>query len=327
MPARVVRAILVDSNAVRGEQLRRELWGHAVLSVVGVVRTVGDALAAVSDGGADVALVDAGVAALAARVPVVAITSGAQDDTAGLSALAAGAIDVWAWSDDTDDLAWRACAAATADVTRRCEPTTSWPAETSAAGSVLAIGGGTGSTASLVTVLAGLPADAAAVVATPLPAGLVPAWVADVDRYTAVRLAVARDGERLTPGRALVAPGDQHLMLRPVPGGGWSVAVRDGPTVHHHRPSLDVLFRSVASAGPMAAAALLGGAGPDGIAGLMVVRRAGGRTTTESAETAVCAERPGHAVQCGAAEVAATADRLAALMVHLSTGVPRNRAA
>jgi two-component system chemotaxis response regulator CheB len=327
MPARVVHAILVDSNAVSGEQLRRDLWGHAVLSVTAVVRSVGEALAAIGEGRADVALVDTGVAALASRVPVVAIIAATGDDAAALDALAAGAIDVWVRSDDTEDLAWRACAAATADLSRVTVPSASRPTGGSAAGTVLAIGGGTGSTPALVTVLAGLPADAAAVVATSLPAAVVRAWVADVDHYTAARLAVARDGDRVEPGRLLVAPGDQHLMLRSTHDGGWAVAVKDGPTVHHRRPSLDVLFRSVASAGPAGAAALLGGVGSDGLAGLLAVRRAGGRTVCESPETAVCADRPAHALQCGAAEGAASADRVASLLVHLTAGVPTNRAA
>ncbi len=327
MSAKVVRAVVVEAHPVAAEQLRRDLWGHPVLSVVAVVRSADG----VSD--ADVALVAAdlpgAVATLAVRLPVVAMTT---DGPTGAIALDAGAVDLWArggdGGGDVADLAWRAVAAAAADVRRlgRGCPTP-LPAGY-ADGCVLAIAAGAGSAGSLATVLAGLPPDAAAVVATPLPPGVAQAWLDRVDTQASARPAVARDGDRVVPGRVLVAAADRHLLLRPAADGGWAVAVLAGPRVNHHRPSLDVLLNSVAAtAGPRAVVAVLGGVGPDGLAGLTAVRRAGGRTVVESPDTAVCPGLTAAALRSGAAEVAAPAERLAAALLDLAGGRWSNRAA
>ena len=245
-----------------------------------------------------------------------------------MAALAAGAVAVWARNGSVDDLGWRAVAAATARLDRQHLIQPAWPAVDSGGGSLFAIGGGTGSLPALATVVAGLPADAAGVLVTPLPQAVVPAWADQAGRDCAVRLSVAGDGDQVTPGWILVAPGDRHLTVRPATDGGWTVSVKDGPPVHHHRPSIDVLFRSVAAAaGHHAAAACLGGVGPDGVAGLLAVRHAGGRTVVESPETAVCPDRPGRAFAAGAAEASAAADRVAALLVHLSSELSTPRAA
>ncbi len=333
MSARVIRAILVDANALVAEQLRRDLWGHPVLLVAGVVSSPDQVTATVVEHRADVILLDArhaaDVAKLAPHLPLVALVP-ADDEGGeeGMAALAAGAVAVWSRNGNVDDLGWRAVAAATARVERQRLIQPAWPAVESAEGVLFAIGGGTGSMPALAAVLAGLPADAAGVVVTPLPESVVPAWADHMSRDCAVQLSVAGDGDRIAPGWMLVAPGDHHLLVRPSPDGGWTVNVKDGPAVHHHRPSLDVLFRSVAAAaGPRAAAACLGGVGPDGVAGLLAIRHAGGRTVVESTETAVCADRTSRAFAAGAAEASASADRVAALLVHLSTEMPTHRVA
>ncbi len=328
MSAPIIRAVLVEPNPVLAEQLRRDLWGHPVLTVAAVRPTAEEAAVAAEEAGADVFVADVnavgGLAGLAAQLPTVAIVPG--DGTGGLDALSAGVVDLWPRSGDVTDLAWRACAAANADVARLglVQPTR---ATDSADGLVLAIGAGTGGMSALAAVLIGLPADAAGVVVTPLPAGVVPAWAERIDRYTDVRLAVAADGERLAAGRVLIASGDGHVTLRAAPGRGWAVVAKDGPAVHHARPSLDVLFQSAAAAGPRAVAAVVGGAGPDGVAGLLAVRRAGGRTVVESPETAVCPDRPTRCLRSAAAAMAATADRLAATMVDAPADLRPHRAA
>ena len=253
MSARVIRAILVDANAVMAEQLRRDLWGHPVLLIAGVVSSSEQVTATAVEHRADVILLDArhaaDVARLAPHLPLVAVVP-ADDEGGeeGMAALAAGAVAVWARNGSVDDLGWRAVAAATARLDRQHLIQPAWPAVDSGGGSLFAIGGGTGSLPALATVVAGLPADAAGVLVTPLPASVVPAWADHVGRDCAVRLSVAGDGDQVTPGWILVAPGDRHLTVRPATDGGWTVSVKDGPAVHHHRPSIDVLFRSVAAA-------------------------------------------------------------------------------
>ena len=88
-----------------------------------------------------------------------------------------------------------------------------------------------------------------------------------------------------------------------------------------------MLFHSLAHAGRRAVATVVGGAGPDGVAGLLAVRRAGGRTVVESPETAVCPDRPSRCMRSAAAEMASSAERLAAAMVDHPADLRPNRAA
>ena len=189
------------------------------------------------------------------------------------------------------------------------------------------LGAGVGGTASLATVLAGLPADAAAVVVTALPAAAVGPWVDRVRRHAAGRVAVATGIHRVTPGVVWVAPGNRHLTVQRVAGGGVAVVARDGPTVSGHKPSLDVTLSSASDCGPVVVAAVLGGGGTDGVAGLHDVLEAGGRTAAESLETAACGELPATARQVGAAEVDAPAGEMASVLVRLAGGRRSNRAA
>ena len=112
----------------------------------------------------------------------------------------------------------------------------------------------------------------------------------------------ARDGDRVQPGRVLIAPGNRHLRLRRS-GAGYVVEVADGPLVSRHRPSVDVLFRSVAEvAGPRAVGAILTGMGADGAQGLLEMRRAGARTIAQDEATCVVFGMPKEAIARGAAQ-------------------------
>ena len=104
------------------------------------------------------------------------------------------------------------------------------------------------------------------------------------------------------PGRALVAPGNLHTMLVRR-GNGWAVEVRDGPLVSRHRPSVDVLFRSVAqAAGPTAVGVILTGMGDDGADGLLEMKQAGAATIAQDEETCVVFGMPKEAIGLGAVD-------------------------
>ena len=111
----------------------------------------------------------------------------------------------------------------------------------------------------------------------------------------------AADGDLLAPGRALVAPGGLHMVLRWT-GAGYRVQVKDGPAVCYQRPSVDVTFQSVAAAarGPIAAA-LLTGMGADGAQGMLALRKAGAHTIAQDEASCVVYGMPREAVKLGAA--------------------------
>jgi len=116
----------------------------------------------------------------------------------------------------------------------------------------------------------------------------------------------ARHNDRVIQGRALIAPGGKHMLLRR-DGAQYYVEVIDGPLVNRHRPSVDVLFRSVAKcAGANALGIIMTGMGDDGAAGLLEMRKAGARTVAQDEESCVVYGMPKEAVKRGAVEKTVT---------------------
>jgi two-component system chemotaxis response regulator CheB len=112
----------------------------------------------------------------------------------------------------------------------------------------------------------------------------------------------AQNNDRVVPGRALIAPGGKHMLLRRT-GAQYYVEVMDGPLVNRHRPSVDVLFRSVAKcAGANALGVIMTGMGDDGAAGLLEMRNAGARTVAQDEESCVVYGMPKEAVKRGGVE-------------------------
>jgi two-component system chemotaxis response regulator CheB len=168
---------------------------------------------------------------------------------------------------------------------------------------VIAIGASTGGTEAIVQVLTKLPASTPGIViAQHIPPHFSRAFAARLNEICALNVKEAEDGDVLRPGCALVAPGDFHLLLR-YAGGRHSVSVKTGPRVCYQRPSVDVLFSSVAeAAGSRAIGVLLTGMGSDGAQGLLKMRQAGARTIAQDEATCVVFGMPREAIQAGAAE-------------------------
>jgi two-component system chemotaxis response regulator CheB len=125
----------------------------------------------------------------------------------------------------------------------------------------------------------------------------------------------AEHGDRVVPGRALIAPGNRHLRLRRA-GRESYVELFDGPLVSRHRPSVDVLFRSVAEAsGPAAVGVLLTGMGDDGADGLLDMRRAGASTLAQDERSSVVFGMPKEASARGAVEEVVSLRHIAARML------------
>jgi two-component system, chemotaxis family, protein-glutamate methylesterase/glutaminase len=167
---------------------------------------------------------------------------------------------------------------------------------------LIAIGASTGGTEAIAQVLAGLPADSPAVViAQHIPPEFSRRFAERLDRTCAVAVREASDGEPITIGNVYIAPGQSHLRVVRS-GARYVCSVAQDEPVNRHRPSVDVLFRSVAEhAGGNAIGVILTGMGADGAAGLGELRARGALTIAQDQATSVVWGMLGEAVKRGAA--------------------------
>lgn len=184
--------------------------------------------------------------------------------------------------------------------------------------SVVLLGASTGGTEALKKVLTELPAEVPGLcIVQHIPAKFSLAFANRLNELCRVRVREARDGDRVEPGLALIAPGGWHMVLRWA-GAHYTVALNEGPPVHHQRPAVDVLFDSAVKCGaaPRALSLLLTGMGSDGAAGLLRLRQAGAATVAQNAETCVVFGMPMEAIRLGAAQEVLPLDRMAARIVR-----------
>jgi two-component system chemotaxis response regulator CheB len=185
---------------------------------------------------------------------------------------------------------------------------------------VLVIGASTGGTQAIEAVLIALPGTTpGTVIVQHMPEYFTAAFADRLNRVCAMEVREARDNDTVVPGLALVAPGNKHLVLQRS-GARFVVRVKDGPPVHHQRPSVDVLFHSVAhNAGSYATGVLLTGMGADGAQGLLAMRQYGAHTIVQDEETCVVFGMPKEAIRCGAAaEVKALGEIPQAILASFS---------
>lgn len=166
---------------------------------------------------------------------------------------------------------------------------------------IVAIGTSTGGTQALEQVLTALPRVCAGmVIVQHMPEKFTAAFAARLNTLCEVTVKEAASGDRVVPGCALIAPGGRHLLLRRS-GAQYHVDVVEGPLVNRHRPSVDVLFRSVAkAAGANALGIIMTGMGDDGAAGLLEMRQAGALTLAQDEASCVVYGMPREAVKKGA---------------------------
>ena len=168
---------------------------------------------------------------------------------------------------------------------------------------IVAIGTSTGGTQALELVLTALPRVCPGIVIVQhMPEKFTAAFAERLNRLCRIEVREAQNNDRVMPGRALIAPGGKHLLLKRS-GAQYFVEVMDGPLVNRHRPSVDVLFRSVAKvAGKNAVGIIMTGMGDDGAAGLLEMRNARAHTVAQDEATCVVFGMPKEAIKRGAAE-------------------------
>ncbi|MDH5646914.1 MAG: chemotaxis response regulator protein-glutamate methylesterase, partial [Candidatus Heimdallarchaeota archaeon] len=168
---------------------------------------------------------------------------------------------------------------------------------------IIAIGASTGGTEALRQVLSAMPATSPGIVIVQhMPEKFTHTFANHLNEICDIEVREAVSGDRMHSGLALIAPGGRHLLLKRS-GAQYCVEVVDGPLVSRHRPSVDVLFRSVARyAGSNTAACLMTGMGDDGATGLKEIRESGGRTFAQDEETSVVFGMPKEAWKRNAAE-------------------------
>ena len=167
---------------------------------------------------------------------------------------------------------------------------------------IIAIGASTGGTEAIKDVLINLPAEIPPIlIVQHMPEHFTKSYAERLDKLCKFEVKEAVDGDWATPGKALIAPGNRHMILKRS-GARYYVEVKDGPLVYHQRPSVEVLFSSVAKyAGPNAVGIILTGMGRDGANGLLEMKNAGAFTIAQDENSCIVYGMPREAVALGAA--------------------------
>ena len=344
-----IKVLVVDDSALIREVLSRTLGRDGDIVVVGTAEDPIEARSKVKDLSPDVVTLDIEMPNMNGLqfldklmrlhpLPVVMVstltTKGASET---LLALELGAVDFVAKPNATlaggldafgENLRHKVRAAANSDVKGRAMRATSAnvPVRTAAAppGSLIAIGASTGGVEAIRVVLSQMPPDCPPIViAQHMPAGFTSRFASRLDELSEIKVLEAEDRMVLQPGHAYVAKGDYHLRVERS-SGQLKCRLTQDELASGHRPSVDVLFESVAnSVGAMAVGAILTGMGRDGARGLKKMRDAGSYTIGQSQSSALVYGMPRVAFEEGAvveqAPVEAIAARLAAALTKLKS--------
>ena len=183
---------------------------------------------------------------------------------------------------------------------------------------VIAIGASTGGTEALKNVLTKMPPNSPGIVIVQhMPANFTTAFAARLNDLSQISVKEAEDNDSVTPGTALLAPGNYHMILRRS-GARYYVEVKTGPMVHHQRPAVDVLFKSTAKyAGANAIGVILTGMGADGAEGLLEMKKAGASTIAQDERSCVVFGMPKEAIKLGAADKIVSIEQIASEIIRM----------
>ncbi len=329
-PGRKIKVLIVDDSAIVRKLLTEALAGHSDIEVVGTAPDPYIARDKILQLHPDVVTLDIEMPRMdgltflkkLARfhpIPVIVISSLAQASSqAALEAMRSGAVHVlakpggpYSVGELRLDLAHHVRAAAEAGARRRLTPLSPPPAvpkspatfKGASPESLIAIGASTGGTEALHHILVQLPENVPPIVITQhIPAGFSAAFANRLNQLCPFEVKEAADGDPVLPGRALIAPGDFHMLIRRN-GAGYRAVVKTGPRVCYQRPSVDVLFDSVAeAAGAKAVGVILTGMGNDGAHGLLQMKQKGARTLAQDEASCVVFGMPREAIHAGAVD-------------------------
>ncbi len=184
---------------------------------------------------------------------------------------------------------------------------------------IIAIGASTGGTEALLQVLEQMPENCPGIVVVQhMPEGFTAAFAKRLNGICRIEIREAADGDKVVPGHAYIAPGNRHTLVRGI-GPGYFLEVRDGALVSRHRPSVNVLFRSVAqAAGASALGILMTGMGDDGADGLLEMKQADALTIAQDEASCVVFGMPREAILRGAAEEVLPLSKISAAILRNS---------
>ncbi len=267
-----------------------------------------------------------------APLPVIVVSSlTPKGGELAMEALDAGAVDVmckpgaaYTVGDMSVQLIDKIKAAARVRISKRTEalhapPLRQQTAMTRTTNKVVAIGASTGGTEALAQVLRRMPINAPGIVIVQhMPEHFTRSFAERLHQQCALEVMEARDNESVIPGRAIIAPGNFHMLLRRS-GARYYVEVKSGPLVSRHRPSVDVLFKSVAQhAGKNAVGVIMTGMGRDGAEGMAAMHAAGAKNIAQDENTSVVFGMPKEAIAAGGVDHVVPLDRIPELMLHLA---------
>lgn len=337
-----IRVLIVDDSAIVREVFSRELARDPEIEVIGTAPDPYVARDKIVELKPDVVTLDVEMPRMDGLtflrklmkhypLPVVIVSSlTKRGGELALEAMDAGAVDVmckpgasYAVGDLALQLAEIVKGAARVCVTKRIEPrrneTPVRPglAMTRTTHKVVAIGASTGGTQALQHVLAQMPVNCPGIVIVQhMPEHFTRSFAERLNQTCAIEVKEAENGDSVTPGKALLAPGNYHMLLRRS-GANYYVEVKSGPLVNRHRPAVDVLFRSVARfAGRNAVGAILTGMGDDGAKGMREMKQAGAITIAQDESSCVVFGMPKEAIALGCVDHVVPLDRVAERIVR-----------
>lgn len=178
---------------------------------------------------------------------------------------------------------------------------------------LIAIGSSTGGTEAVREVLIRMPADSPAIIITQhMPPGFTQSFAARLNSICKITVGEGRDGERVLPGHAYIAPGGRHMRLERS-GANYVIALDDGEPVNRHKPSVEVMFKSVAkNVGPNAIGVMLTGMGKDGATAMLEMKQAGSYNIAQDEASCVVFGMPKEAIAVGAANEVLGVTKIAA---------------
>jgi two-component system, chemotaxis family, protein-glutamate methylesterase/glutaminase len=190
---------------------------------------------------------------------------------------------------------------------------------------IIAAGASTGGTEAIREFLQRMPANAPPIaIVQHMPEGFTDAFARRLNDLVSMEVREARDGDRFTPGLALIAPGDRHLLVRRR-GASYYAELSDGPRISRHKPSVDALFRSVAhAAGANALGVIMTGMGNDGADGMLELRQTGAVTLAQNEATCTVFGMPKEAIARGGVYSVLPLQRLADAALAFTSAIRRN---